>query len=408
MTFVSPQWKFVLVNTNDLSQIGNLKKAMGKEITLIHNRPGSVKFSYSMQEDYADQIWPYTKSIKAYRRSGSGNWICKWSGRIITVEEDFDNNKMTIGCAGWLDWLGRRYTRRAKDYRSINPATSSYWTDAEIIIDLVQEANETNLTWDVDPGTLLPYSVPIISGADPATPTLMDVGPTIEEHGSFHPTHERRYRIEKYANILSEIYKLTDIENGCDIRVDPETRVLTVYDRRETVTTKVFGYNTGPKNSVGLTRQIDTGSTINYLSATASPDIAPAYADTQSLAVPTTDPPGIGTNSMLLYGLQEEFMAVQDAKSTTVLETLAAGEVFFRATPRMVYAFKPMSYATDIGPGRIPEPLVDYDVGDSVLFSAKAGNRLDVHKQQVRIFGITISPDENNNEVVSQLQISPS
>ena len=54
----------------------------------------------------------------------------------------------------------------------------------------------------------------------------------------------------------------------------------------------------------------------------------------------------------------------------------------------------------------VPEPFVEYDLGDQVRFVAKHAARVNVN-QQVRIFGISVSIDEEGNEKMGQVQLYP-
>src|SRR4051794_13555370 len=114
-------WKFVLVNSNDLSHIGELSQAHGKKLQLVLNKPGSASFTYPMNADYAGSIMPYSTGIKAMRWNrlsslvaGYSVWDCMWSGYVLPIDETVDQNHMNISCIGWLARLGKRFVRRDK------------------------------------------------------------------------------------------------------------------------------------------------------------------------------------------------------------------------------------------------------------------------------------------------------
>lgn len=402
---VSAQWKFVLANSSDMSHVGELKNAKNRLIQLVFNRPGALSFNIALSDDLASSIWPITSAIKAYRRGSSGTWQLVWSGMVWTVDEDVSGNNLVVNAQGWLQWLETRILRRVKDYTAINPATGSYWTDGEVIFDLLADANATTLTWDGG------YTVPTIytvtdGGVQKVLPTPIGAGAL---SGSFHPTHERRYQIGLYATLLTEVQRLTDLENGCDVLVDPATRALGVWAQRMTDRpAALFGYNAGTRNLQTFMRNLDPSTVVNYLVASGdSSAITPQYADTKLNPAPTQNPPRLGENAMATYGLMEQSVSLSGAKDSTILSTYAGAEVLLRSSPRVIYSMTPLPFTLTLGPGRVPEPFVDYGLGDKVYLSAKYKGRFSISKQGIRVFGMTVRPDDNGNEILDALQVSP-
>jgi hypothetical protein len=402
---VSAQWKFVLANSSDLTGQGELKNARNRTLQLVHNRPGALSFSLPLDDDLSAQIWPITSAVKAYRRGSNNAWSLIWSGMVWSLDEDVSGNNLQVNVQGWLQWLAVRMLRRAKSYTDINPATGSYWTDAEIILDLVAEGNTTPIPWDGNYAHPSIYTV-TDAGVSGAMPTPVGRG---AQTGSFHPTHERRYPIAIYANLLSEIQRLTDLENGCDVLVDPSTRALGVWDQKMTDRpAALFGYNAGTRNLQQFGRQLDPSSMVNYLVATGqSGSITPQFADTRLNPAPTQNPPKLGENAMTTYGLMEQSVSLSDAKSANILGVYAGAEVLLRSSPRVLYTMTPLPFTLTLGPGRVPEPFVDYTLGDKVYLSAKYKGRFQIDKQGIRVFGMTVRPDDNGNEILDALQVSP-
>ena len=60
-------WKFILVNSNDLSHIGELSQAHGKKLEVVLDKPGAANFTYPMNAEYAAAVEPYKTGIKAMR-----------------------------------------------------------------------------------------------------------------------------------------------------------------------------------------------------------------------------------------------------------------------------------------------------------------------------------------------------
>ena len=117
-------WKFILVNSNDLSHIGELSQARDKKLEVVLNKPGSASFTYPMDADYAALIQPFKTGIKAMRwnriasaAAGKAVWDCMWSGYVLPIDESVDDNRMSISCVGWLQRLAKRFVRREKIYQ---------------------------------------------------------------------------------------------------------------------------------------------------------------------------------------------------------------------------------------------------------------------------------------------------
>src|SRR6185295_7959840 len=129
-------YKYILVNSNDLSHIGELPRASSKKLDLILGKPGSASFSYPMNADYAAQIVPYQTGIKVMRHNSlTLVWDCVWSGYVLPLDETVDANHMTVSCVGWLQRLAKRFVRRDKIYVAQD--------DGAIVADLIAEMNLT-------------------------------------------------------------------------------------------------------------------------------------------------------------------------------------------------------------------------------------------------------------------------
>ena len=393
------QWKFVLALSGSYANVGELTQARSKQLNLSLNKPGSLSFTIPMDDDLGYQIYPITHCVKAIRKGTDGVSRVIWSGPVWTIDEDITAQTMTVNAVGWLQMLDKRILRRDKIYNAINNAGGP-WTDADIILDLLADSNATNITWDVGfPGG---YSVPLMSGS--TVPTNITAG---TKTGTMQ---NRQISYQKGASILQEILRLTDIESGCDIEIDysSASRPLNIYSRKMTDRTSVvLGYNWGPMNIQQLTRQFDPSTIVNYIYVVGSNIVSPAYADTKTFAAPTQNPPKLGENSQTSYSLWEETVALTDVSSNTVLQTYAAGEVLIRSSPRVQYGLTPFPFASE-KKGQIPEPFLEYTLGDKIYFSARLGRRIAINKQAVRIFGMSISVDDNGNESIGALQVSPS
>ena len=102
-------------------------------------------------------------------------------------------------------------------------------------------------------------------------------------------------------------------------------------------------------------------------------------------------------------GIVEEVANLSDAKNSDILQYYAAGEVAVRSSPRKTYSITPFPYFTN---GRVPEPFVDYDIGDIVTLSAKWGKRINIEGEPLRVFGMSFNIDEEGNERPGPLELA--
>jgi hypothetical protein len=391
----APKWKFLLANSGDYSNVGELSGARSRQLQLTLNKSGSLSFTAPLNDPVASQIYPITHCIKAMRLGSDNVWRTIWSGPVWTIDEDISGERITVNAVGWLQMLEKRLIRSDLTYTN--------QTDADIILALLALANMNPIVIGTpDTGILPGYSFSVMPGGP--SPSLITAG---TKTGTFQ---NRTIAYQRGANILQEIQRLTEIESGCDIWIDPTTwqRSLNLYDRLMTDRTDVlFAYNWGPSNIQQFGRQFDPSSLVNFIYVAGAPVIPPAYADTKTFPDPTQNPPKLGENSQKTYGLWEEMSALSDVTKSNVLTSYAAGEILIRSSPRIIYTFTPFPFVTE-AKGKIPEPFIDYKVGDKVYLSARYANRIWIDKQAVRIFGIQLSIDDNGNETLGAIQTSPS
>lgn len=386
------RWRFALVESSNLDQITMLSQARGRSVQTIHNKPGGCSFQYPITADYAEYIEPWKTGIMAYRynwrasvTAGVPVWDEKWSGFVYNIDEDISGNSMSVNAVGWLARLDKRVLRRQKIYTNQD--------DGDIILDLVDEMN-------LDPGPA-PESYNFTPMAGSSKLTLIDSGSKLPDDGvtgSYRSLLDaplggvgRNRTYEAYTTVLPEIYGLMDLENGCDLRVDPVTRMVNIYRKRQIVQEEAaFGYKGAINNISQIGRQIDPSSQINYMLVRGKTVVSQFAHDLVASGI---------------YGPLEEVANLNEIASSGVLLAYAGGEIIVRANPKVTYAFTPFSYRPN---GNIPEPFVDYDVGDRVYFSARKGNRIQIENQAQRVFGISVNIEDNGSEKMAPLQLAPS
>jgi|SRR5580765_231862 len=385
-------YKFILVNSKDMSHIGELGQAHDKKCDIIFNKPGSAGFTYPMNADYASLIQPYKTGIKVMRFNKALSdaakysiWDTLWSGYVLPIDEDVTNNKMTVSCVGWLQRLAKRFLRRDKQYVNVD--------DAVIVQNLIDEANLL-----LTPETV-PYAVPVVAGSSPNTPTWLSWGGTMPNEGPGGATAyvaaptPRSKTYTKYTYILSAIEEMMNIESGGDIVVDPLTRAVTWHRKyRRVKDDVVFGFEWGPKNVSAFGRNIEADSQVNYLVATGAPGTFPQFAENKA--------------QMSEIGLIEETAALSDIRDNNVLLAYAGGEILVRAPGKITYSVTPFSYNPSEY-GGVPEPFVTFRVGDQVRLTAVHPPRVDIRGQAIRIFGMSLSISDSGVGTLSALQVAP-
>ena len=376
-------WKYILVNSNNLSHIGELSQARDKKLDVVLGRPGAATFSYPMNSDYAALINPFKTGIKAmlYNRN-TAIWDCMWSGYVLPINEAVSNNRMSISCVGWLTRLGRRMVRRDKTYSGVD--------DGVIIEDLLAEMNANPSPGDG-------YLIPTPAGSTPNTPTWMTWGGVQPNEGvggatAYVPT-VRSKKVPKYSHVLPVVEELQQIENGGDIVVDPLTRVATWHRRyRRVKDDVVFGFQWGPQNVREFGRDIESDSQINYIVATGASGTTPQYAE------------DVAKQNEI--GMLEENVVLSDVTDNNILLTYAGAEQIIRGNGHITYSVTPFP-VVPTSRGNVPEPFIDYRLGDQVRLTAVHSPRINIRGQAIRIFGISISIDENGVATLGPLQVAP-
>jgi hypothetical protein len=391
MELANASWRFVLARSYDLLPLGELMNARGRTISLKLNDPGSASFNISMDDDVGYQIMPHQHALMAYRKGSTGLKLI-WSGYVNTIEEDIANRRMTVNCTGWLSRFSKRIVH--KDY--VFSATD----DGDIIGNLFYEASLPGISYPsatiefgsgtstaTHPDGLVARWPP---GSRPNTSSMLKWGGKVPNEGVGGATAYvavtapsmgsagRNITYLKYqANVLQAMLDLTNMENGCDIYVDPATRVFYVFRKRQKILPGVvFGYGWGPENISSITRQLDGSTVVNWLLAIGGSA--------------TTPQPAKDDASMAAYGLVEEVVSLSDLTGQSANNSLgyyASAEVAIRSTPRQIYSFTPFNWHPE---GSVPEPFVDYDIGDLVNLGVVSKPRINT-KLNVRIFGMSFA-----------------
>jgi hypothetical protein len=267
--------------------------------------------------------------------------------------------------------------------------------DADIIFALV---DEMNLTAPADG-----YVIPVVAGSNPNNATWISKGAKLPNEGAGGATaYVPAYRGKNYqkgtANILAQIQEMTNVENGCDIHLVPGTRVLNIYRKKMVDRPGVlFGWNRLPRNVQLAGREIDSSVDANYIQVTGKAGTVPKYA--HDLA------------RQAEIGILEDIINLGDVTDTqpqgstgSVLGTYAGAELIVRSGGRQTFQIQPLPYSPG---GPVPEPFVDYTIGDRVRYNAYVPPRVDIRRMQVRVFGFNVSITDEDDEKLAALTLSP-
>lgn len=407
------QWKFILVNSKDLSSIGELDQARDKSLNLGLNKSGSASFTYSYSGRLATSLEVISTGIIAYRyNSKTQIYDPIWSGYINELNEDAEAETISVSCVGWFERLNKRIAKQEVMYTSqydsdiilgTGLTTPSSTTGTTCPSGIMHVANLTKTaTGYVIPSGSYPagaYPLPVVSGSVPNTPTLITPGiyDTSTDLSASALTR-KTIKVEQDQSFGEVIVNLTEQENGPDINVDlvasgtQLVRTLNVYLKKGNKKSNVyFGYNWGPSNIKSFSKQIDTNNFANNLIGRAQ-GVAPVMLATDS-------------ESLNKYGLFEDVVNLtQNAPNQNVLQYFTAAEYLFTSRPLVSYSITP--YPFTVG-SSVPEPFVDYLIGDQVNFVANKPPRIlpSVDSGQFRVFGMSISIDNDGNETIGELQI---
>jgi hypothetical protein len=409
MAAVNASWRFVLTRSIDLLPLGELTQARGRTLSLKLNDAGSASFNIPMNDDLGQFIQPYTHSIIAYRKGSTGT-LAVWSGYVNTIEEDITNNRMTVNCVGWLQRFAKSIVHKDYLFQAVE--------DGTIIYSLVTSASNPGVA---DPSLLSAYefgsaqnsavhfdgaSVMWPSGSKPNTPTWVKWGGSLPNEGAggstaYVASAGRNVSYSKYqTNTLQAIMDMVNLESGCDIDIDVLTRQFFVYRKKQRVRdgsnpaqpAVIFGYGWGPSNVSSVSRQLDGSTVVNSLIVVGGTASTPAISSDQP--------------SQTAYGFIEEMASLSDLSGLNANQTLlyyANAEVAIRKTPRQLYSLTPFNWTSG---SSVPEPFVDYRIGDVVRLGINAKPRLQT-QLGVRVFGMSFNIDEEGNEKIGALQVSP-
>lgn len=347
-------WKFFLADSDDLTlQKDITQEARDKQLNLSFNRAGNCTFNLPLDGDNYDHSDTNKKAVVAIK---DGEWV--WSGPVWTRSIDLNSEKIEVSAVGWFEILMYRLLETPRSYSSAN------YSEGQIVFDLLNLANTDHPTW-ITPGTN-------------------------------SATTPRSKSLETFTSIGQAILDLSDTEDGFDIHVDPQTREMNITEWTEYAdrTDVTFGYNWGSNNIANLRVEQNGGEMRNRYIVTGNSDNAYVYPATSS------SPP---SQSQIDNNLMTEVLQItEEGLNDNFLQAVANAHGAAKEFPIVTYEMELKAQ----GPANPYELFQDYELGDRIYFTAQKqiGGRKIIFTHSPRIFGATISIDENGRELISSLQ----
>src|ERR1035437_1422406 len=367
------------------SNIGLLDTAQNRSIALSMNGVESAAFSVNILDSIAEQIWLHTliNCLVLYR-----NDEIKWSGPLWTARPTVNATTQTlqVTAVGWFQYLLKRLLKCGVE--GVNPMVGPTSTSSGVSQSYVA-MDPTAIAVDLVTRTNFEYPLPISIGFVEPNPNgvLWNVS------------------YQQLQNIGQAIQTLSNAEGGFDFRVDPATLQLdfyyglvkagsTVYGRGQDRPNAVFNY---PGNLTELAPTEDASNVATQMTVLDQLTNSSQY-------------PGAGeiTESITTYGMMQDTASLSDINSLTITTAYAGAEVAFRSAPEVIWTFTPFAYHGDAD---VPQPFVDYDIGDFVYLTANYGclqvplsTAMAAGPMPIRMFSFTITLDNEGNEMISNVQ----
>lgn len=344
------RWRAVLTDTayKPLNEV-----ALATDLTYSRslNKLATVSFSVPFTAKNFNTLATLTGFIKLYR-----NTSLQFFGPLISSEEQAERESQSMGLTaadcGWI--LAKRLAGKSSTGTQFTTATDVA-AISKTLIDTENTAAETGISTT---------AVTLTSGSS-RTYTAGPYRPVIEcvqELGSALDGFDWRFvPIENWVNGAVSGTKIGYFEAKVLIGVDNKTAV--------------FEYGPGTRSNVysySIARTRDTQATRVYL---PSQDFGSVTSATNNTAETT-------------WGRLEDILSLPDITDGTMKQQITGEHVSVRGFPRRILRLTP-----HIDPGvtgRVPQPFVDYNVGDTVYAKIIVNGQIRF-QGAARVYGINIS-----------------
>jgi hypothetical protein len=371
-------WRIVLCDLRGRPIALYTTFAFEKEFEYVLNRPARCSFVVPAEEPLVNILHtdgePYlscgNRTIKAYRREGNGNWMLRFAGIIMQTEEQGDPDKVTIAVNAFdpLLLLQHRPIRRQNG-------------DLRRTVRFVDEA-----------GAIIAKKM--------VNRTIQYDGPCgIETTGAFASTSAPQTLAFDQQFIGDGLVSMTDTAT-LDLVFAPVDRTDGILVKMSAIKKRgtdksgsvSFDYGIGEYNVSEWRRTRNTDQMANDVTIIGGRSNQ-LVEHRESLA------------SQTKYHTYVDMQTYSDIQTPEFLDALAVEMIALRKKPREIISVTPL-------PERAPSPWTDYFLGDIVNVQCEVKPSLPTGSHQIisgvqRIYGITISVDENGFEKVAELVCSP-
>lgn len=350
-----PQWKFFLADSDDFSVNADItNQSRNKQLDLSYNRPGSFTFNVNLTSNNLDYTQTNKKCVLCLK-----NDVIVWSGPIWSRSIDLVEEKIECEAVGWFEILMHRYI-----IPNVSVPTYTNQGEGSIALALLAYANAQQSTW-------------ITAGSNNTT-TL------------------RTLATEAWQSIGEEIINLSDMEDGFDMKVDPITRELDIFEWSTSYSDRVnipFAFNAGVDNISKVKVDTKGGDMRNDVYAVGADNLV-------SHAVSTS---GSKTDNNMLQGI----IQATEISNSDALGAIAESEIALKDYP-------PLEFEIELKPTGQGNPysiFEDYNIGDKIYIQIRKtltafnGSLENIEiSGNARIFGASISIDENSTERINSLK----
>lgn len=360
----------------------------------------------------------YTVSINISTFPGSG------TGGVINVRDSVTNSVIGTKTVGFSGLGTSTFTVTGGGNSAYIEATlgGGAWTNTGTVmiiheIDVSETSTNTDALVNIDDITIQEYTGDgIYSNMDAgsiATALLLKANNDAASKiipGTVQTTQPRTRTYQQFSNVGQEIKALSDVESGYDFWVDPATRALNIYNRTNATNfPSVSG--TGQAGVGAYTYSADRSAWLNFEYGMGADNLS-SFRRTQDSSVVVNRLNVKGkyatgfaqdTGSQTTYGVFEDLVSLPDVidASTSVLPYYANAEIAFRKNPKITYDIQAKANVA-------PKLFVDFNIGDRATLRASgvAATNGSQTVQQIRVFGVQLTIDQEGNERLSGIQMS--
>jgi hypothetical protein len=321
------------------------------------NKLATCSFQIALDDPLSPTLSTTAAFVKLYRGTS-----LRYFGPIVTAEETIDRESKSLAITsadGWI--LQKRLAGKSATGQVFSTATDL----AQIAKSLIDTTNTMAET-----------------GISTTTVTMSAAS-------------ARTYTAGPYRFILEIVQELGSALDGFDWRLVPienwvngavsgtkfaYMHAVPVIGSNQPTAIFEYGLNTR-SNVLNYTKTTSRDGQANLVFLAGADYVSP---------VSDSDPSAQGT-----WGVQEDILTMGDLTDATMRAQIAAEHIIVRSRPRTLIKLTP-----HIDPGvtgRLPQPFVDYDIGDTIT-ARIVDNGLVKFAGLLRVYGINVSIDEQGFE----------